>query len=163
MLRRKPRGYKSHNAQPSLLAQTAHSFQKVLQSVPVDEMQQNILANEMVIWVRDTDAFCIEEFPLNKLMSPTQFLAVAEVNEYFKHALDFTRWAISYRLKNGWKSGKMDQNFCIRTLPQYDYLYREYQLQRAKSQAEGASQGAVINVITKAIPDSPLVKKRGSV
>lgn len=160
IIRRKPAIKKSHNAQVDIPSYTIDPTQRVLKSVPTDKNEQDMLADEFVMWLITTDVVCLEEFPLNKMMSPTKFFELENSNSYFLDAMEFGRWAMSYRLQEGWKRGKIDQSFAIRMLPLYNMRYREYCLLRTESQARGKNEKAVINVITRAIPDSEHVKKR---
>lgn len=161
MIRSKPRTKKSHNAQVDLPAQTPDSFQKVLQYVPTDKMQQDMLANEFAIWAMKNDPYTLAEFPLQKLMSPTAFFALRMVNDYFAYVYDFVKQSIAHRLTKAWKDGSdIDPNFAVRMLPLYDDAYREYCLQRTNAQALGKTGAAIIKVVTSAVPDSPEVKRR---
>ena len=107
IIRKKITRTNAHNALEVIPVESPDWSINLLQFVPTDEMQQNILANEMLHWVfKTSDAYCLEEFPLSKMMSPTQFYALADTNIYFKHCFDFAKWAISFRLKSDWRRGK---------------------------------------------------------
>ncbi len=159
MIRRKSRTNKPHNAQSDLPAQTVNSFQKVLQDVPVDETQQNMLANEFVIWVMKNQPLCIEEFPLQKLMCPDELFALVDSNPYFAKAYTFVRKSIAFRIKDGWERGEIDANYAIRMLYQYDDVHRQYCLQKTNVQAMGKAGERIVTVEFDQIPDSPLVKR----
>jgi hypothetical protein len=126
---------------------------------PVDNTEQNILAELMVSYVKDNPTFQLEDFPISLNMAPSKFYKLAEVNEYFAHALNLARNIIASRIQLQWRERKIDREYAIRMLPLYHDQYYDFMMMKLKKDAEG-KEAARLTVQVNEIPSSPLVPER---
>jgi hypothetical protein len=94
--------------------------------IPINSKTQNALADEMLVYVDETQILDLDKFPNKLKMSPYRFYKVAESNEYFAEALECAQYIISARIKDGWIHKDFDSKACSELLPEYNQAYRDW-------------------------------------
>lgn len=138
----------------------AHKRKPYLNTPPTALEAQNVMADEMIRWVKSNDVFLLDSFPIALSIAPCRFYALANNNEYFADALNYSRHLIAERMIKMWVKKELDKELVTRLLPIYHQEFREYMMLKIRT-SEMAKEDAKqkIQVTYEAIPNSPLVKE----
>lgn len=90
------------------------------------------LGMELLDWVQDPEALCIDDFPLSRLITPRGFRRAAKECEYLDKCIQIARGIIGNRLTKGVLRNEYDRNFVSKLLPLYNEEYKELQNERIK-------------------------------
>lgn len=102
--------------------------------VPESSMDLQKLANEMLLWVYENEeALAIEDFPLSKRIAPSIYYKQANRDEYFKQALEITRYVIGSRLQKLAREDKIDPRYALKMLPLYNPEYKDFLMGKIES------------------------------
>ncbi len=124
-----------------------------LTRIPIEKEYQDDLGREMLMWVRSDDVFSLEDFPISKCMSPTQFYRIAETNDYFEECLDIALMTIGSRLQRAWRERMLEKQYVLSILPLYNSLYRRLVLEKHKITEETRTSGNTFQITIPPIPE----------
>lgn len=103
------------------------------------------------------DVVTIEDIPLALGYSPTRFKKWVKHDADFAEAYEYALYKIGRRREALAHANKMDRNIVMKTMPLYNYEYRDFVLAKfIQSTQDG--KGAVLNIIMNKAPETDIVK-----
>lgn len=143
---RKNASGKPASGKPASGTEASRPLPGPLAQLPQTAENQNKLADELVAWAKGDEAFSLDQFCIEKNISPYKLVEIGDHNVYFADALDVAMSAISFKREKEARQRREDASIFLKMLPLYSKRYKKYQdEQQAKQmQVQGQQQIVVI-------------------
>lgn len=120
----------------------------IFAKLPETEKEFKKMSDDLVEWSREDTSLELNEFPLNLGITPTKFVGLIKLNNYFAEAYEFALEMIGNRIERLAKQGKIDRSFALAILPIYKPSYKKWLLQ-LKHKEEEEAKGLAKYVVVK--------------
>lgn len=131
-----------------------------IKRVPLDEVTQNAMIDEMYAWVKSDDAiFELEHWAHMKNINPYRFYRCANNNEYFADVLEAIHSYVAKRYKRAMRKREIDTSYGLKMLYEHDPNYRESCMSKIKADKESRA-AAILAVQMQQFEPSVLVPEK---
>ncbi len=131
----------------------------ILGREPKTDKEYRAMANALIQWAQQETSLCIQDFLLNRLISPDCFTEFAKKSDYFARAYEIAIHMIGVRRERLAQQGVLNQQIVLATMPLYNPQYKRW-IKCLKYKDDAAGETKIIVVKMPEIPSSPLVPTR---